>query len=246
MKSTTTCPNCQSTFTISRSNAGKRAKCKKCKQPFTIEFDFDLSSSDATVPEEVAPIPATVDRKTPIPKTGKAPSKTRVFAYMAGGIATVIFAFVTAGFFWQYPLLRIVPFLLFALAAYCVVRCSLEDSKFAEARNEAANEEMLRQHRQHERELTRQYKSHVKALEVDPSDNDAFKGLAELCDAYRGFSEHGYEFALSLVTTSGGAVKAKQLALVLGRYYYSKDRPKQLPTQYDEEAIQNDIAMRQP
>lgn len=38
MKAPVACPNCESSFSISRANEGKRAKCPKCEQPFVISF----------------------------------------------------------------------------------------------------------------------------------------------------------------------------------------------------------------
>lgn len=46
MKASVSCPNCASSFSISRANAGKKAKCPKCEQPFVISFGDDPSVED--------------------------------------------------------------------------------------------------------------------------------------------------------------------------------------------------------
>jgi predicted Zn finger-like uncharacterized protein len=46
MKAPVSCPNCASSFSISRASAGKKAKCPKCEQPFVISFDDGLPATD--------------------------------------------------------------------------------------------------------------------------------------------------------------------------------------------------------
>lgn len=38
MKESISCPNCGTSFSVARENEGKRAKCAKCQQSFTIQF----------------------------------------------------------------------------------------------------------------------------------------------------------------------------------------------------------------
>lgn len=54
MKAPTVCPNCHSTFSVSKSIEGKQAKCPKCAQNFIITFELPLTPTTATEPT-VAP-----------------------------------------------------------------------------------------------------------------------------------------------------------------------------------------------
>lgn len=65
MKAPVTCPRCHSTFSFSRSHAGKRAKCPKCKEPFEISFDSPnstLAAATQVAAENPPPIPGALTR----------------------------------------------------------------------------------------------------------------------------------------------------------------------------------------
>ena len=46
MRVSTLCPNCASTFSVSRAIVGKKAKCPRCEQPFTISTHESSSASN--------------------------------------------------------------------------------------------------------------------------------------------------------------------------------------------------------
>jgi predicted Zn finger-like uncharacterized protein len=61
MKAPVACPNCESSFNVSRENEGKRAKCPKCEQSFVISFAIPESPPDDFAPRVSAsppPVPA--------------------------------------------------------------------------------------------------------------------------------------------------------------------------------------------
>lgn len=65
MKAPVACPNCESSFSVSRANEGKRAKCPKCEQPFVISF-ASPEETEPAFPEFAAesppPVPPTIAR----------------------------------------------------------------------------------------------------------------------------------------------------------------------------------------
>jgi len=70
MKAPVACPNCDSSFSVSRDKEGKRAKCLKCEQPFVIAFRDETPAADdlsAFATSTPPPIPTT-PIQTPTPQ----------------------------------------------------------------------------------------------------------------------------------------------------------------------------------
>ncbi|XZE35415.1 hypothetical protein SH501x_000906 [Pirellulaceae bacterium SH501] len=82
-------------------------------------------------------------------------------------------------------------------------------------------------------------------LEQSPNCELSQKELTQICQAFPQFSKHVYNLALKGVASSGGSVAAKTFALNIGRISYSIGRPGGVPTVYDEQAILNDIRVRE-
>ncbi len=59
MKAPVACPNCGSSFSVSKDNEGKRAKCPKCEQPFIIKFSERTTTNSDALESPVRP-PATL------------------------------------------------------------------------------------------------------------------------------------------------------------------------------------------
>jgi hypothetical protein len=72
MKAPVSCPNCASSFSISRANAGKKATCPKCKQPFVISFDDVLPATNdfSSLPPPLPYQPVVPERLPVAPELG--------------------------------------------------------------------------------------------------------------------------------------------------------------------------------
>lgn len=82
-------------------------------------------------------------------------------------------------------------------------------------------------------------------LEQSPDCGASQKELTQICQAFPQFSRQIYDLALRAVAASGGSVASKTFALNIGRISYSAGRPEGAPTIYDEQAILNDIRVRE-
>ncbi|AMV35635.1 hypothetical protein VN12_26320 [Pirellula sp. SH-Sr6A] len=82
-------------------------------------------------------------------------------------------------------------------------------------------------------------------LEQSPDCELSQKELIQICQAFPQFARPVYDLALKAVAASGGSVAAKTFALNVGRASYSVGRPEGAPTVYDEQAILNDIRVRE-
>lgn len=70
MKASVSCPNCASSFSISRANAGKKAKCPKCEQPFVVSFDDGLPATNdfSSLPPSLPSQPVVPERLPAVPE----------------------------------------------------------------------------------------------------------------------------------------------------------------------------------
>ena len=73
MKESISCPNCGTSFNVARENEGKRAKCAKCQQSFTIKFPEsqpEFAGFPDPISEPVVPSPSFAESISPpaIPK----------------------------------------------------------------------------------------------------------------------------------------------------------------------------------
>jgi predicted Zn finger-like uncharacterized protein len=74
MKESISCPHCGTSFNVARENEGKRAKCAKCQQSFTIKFPEsqpEYAGFPDPIAEPVVPSPSFAESISPpaIPKT---------------------------------------------------------------------------------------------------------------------------------------------------------------------------------
>jgi hypothetical protein len=72
MKAPVACPNCESSFSVSRLNEGKRAKCPKCAQPFLISFAplEQIEPAETAFPDMAADIPPPISPAFATPAKG--------------------------------------------------------------------------------------------------------------------------------------------------------------------------------
>lgn len=80
-------------------------------------------------------------------------------------------------------------------------------------------------------------------LESAPESPEVHSECIMIVEKYPGFAESVYQRALTAVEVSRGGSKSKQFALLAGRLAYGRRRGG-LVTQYDEQAILNDISAR--
>lgn len=79
----------------------------------------------------------------------------------------------------------------------------------------------------------------------DPDSEEIREELLKLCGEFPLLSKNVYQAALTAVEKTGGSVGSKTFALTVGRVTYSQERPSGRPTIYDEQAILNDILVRE-
>lgn len=78
----------------------------------------------------------------------------------------------------------------------------------------------------------------------DPLDAKQQNQITTLLSKFPELTQIGYDISLRSVQLSEGAASSKTYALEVGRLHFGSQRPNGLPTTYDEQAIQNDIAAR--
>jgi HEAT repeat protein len=123
MPISTACPQCQTEYNLADQMRGKRARCKKCQQPFTVQgqgttssdkpVDVEIVATDITeerlqgpdrpvkpVPVVVAPIKANAGRpaaRRPIPTETGEPRKSSQSTYLLIGAGVGLFLLLALG-----------------------------------------------------------------------------------------------------------------------------------------------------
>ena len=77
-----------------------------------------------------------------------------------------------------------------------------------------------------------------------PDDASVHAELRQIVSTFPSFAAEVYVRALDAIESSKGAASTKRFALEMGRVSHSLNRPKGVPTSYDEQAIRNDISAR--